>query len=60
MFWIYWLWYLFPEYRSVFFNRWSCHGCVEEGVPSVTRMNVGFGVVTNGVDLAAQDHVTIL
>ncbi|CAN0434659.1 unnamed protein product [Pylaiella littoralis] len=51
----------FPNYKSVCFFDWSsCHDCVEEGAPSVSRMNVGYGGVRRGANLAAQDAVTIL
>ncbi|CAN0258112.1 unnamed protein product, partial [Pylaiella littoralis] len=51
----------FPNYKSVCFFDWSsCQDCVEEGAPSVSRMNVGYGGVRRGANLAAQDAVTIL
>ena len=34
----------FPKHRPICFFDWSsCHDCVEEGAPSVTRMNAGYG-----------------
>ena len=48
------------NYKPICFFDWSsCHDCVEEGAPSVSRMNVGYGGVRKGADLAAQDAVTI-
>lgn len=50
----------FPEYRPVCIFDWSSrHDPVEEGAPSVTRMSAGYGGVMKGVDLAAQDSVTL-
>ena len=51
----------FPEYKPICFFDWSlCHHCVQEGAPSVTRMNVGYRGTRKGANLAVQDSVTIL
>ena len=50
----------FLTYKPVCFFDWSsCHDCVEEGAPSISRMNSGCGGVRKGVVLAAQDSVIL-
>ncbi|CAB1119031.1 unnamed protein product [Ectocarpus sp. CCAP 1310/34] len=51
----------FPRHRPICFFDWSsCHDCVEEGAPSVTRMNAGYGGVRKGQEIAPQNATTIL
>ncbi|CAB1096333.1 unnamed protein product [Ectocarpus sp. CCAP 1310/34] len=52
---------LYPEYKPVCLFDWtSCHDCLEVGAPRVSGMNVGFGQMRNGEELAPMDAVTIL
>ncbi|CAB1104296.1 unnamed protein product [Ectocarpus sp. CCAP 1310/34] len=50
-----------PMHKPICFFDWSsCHDCVEDGAPSATRMNAGYGGVRKGKQLAAQDATTLL
>ncbi|CAB1109399.1 unnamed protein product [Ectocarpus sp. CCAP 1310/34] len=51
----------YPMHKPICFFDWSsCHDCVEDGAPSATRMNAGYGGVRKGKQLAAQDATTLL
>ena len=51
---------LYPDDKPVGLFDWSsCHDCLEEGAPSVRKMNVGFGGTRKGEDIACMDAVTL-
>lgn len=51
----------YPMHKPICFFDWSsCHDCVEDGAPSATRMNAGYGGVRKGTQLAAQNATTLL
>ncbi|CAB1096130.1 unnamed protein product [Ectocarpus sp. CCAP 1310/34] len=50
----------YPNHKPVGLFDWSsCHDCLEEGAPTVKRMNVGHGGKRQGEEIAGMDAVTL-